>query len=70
MTQEVKKGSWIKDNDPRSKDNPSKEVLAIEDVRGTKYAVYKAGKRKARIRLDRIFQDGAVRKVGWTLVTA
>ena len=73
----VKVGDRLRDNDPRS----NGKVVEVIDIttgtlssalnfpRGVTYAVYNAGKRKAKIRTDRIYaDDGKTRKTGWTLV--
>jgi len=63
----VKAGDIIKDNDPRF--DRYAEVLHIRQF-GTKvFAIYEAGQRKARINIDRIYNDDKVRRTGWQLVS-
>jgi len=58
-------GSYIKSNDPRDKDKPKKQVLSIDAT----HAIYRAGRRMARVRLDRIYHDGKARNTGWSIVS-
>lgn len=60
---EVVPGTWIKNNDPRAKDEPCM-VTAVK----LGYALYHTGKRYQRIRLDRIHEAGFAKTHGWSVV--
>lgn len=65
---DVKIGDWIEDNDPRRQKFRA-QVLQVIRTGSTFFAVYFTGKRKARVRFDRIFEnDGIQRHQGWTLI--
>lgn len=59
----VQPGMKLRDNDPRFKGR----VVTVKSVLGD-YAQYQAGKRTAKIRLDRIYDDGKERKSGFSVV--
>jgi hypothetical protein len=71
----IKVGTVLQDNDPRTK-GKRVMVIAVENDDGTghdqpnAFAVYQAGRRKARICFTRIFDDGVKRTKGFTVVRA
>lgn len=62
----VKAGSLIENNDPRVKPE-YKRVRVVEVLGG--YAYYQSAKRRAKIALNRIFNDGKPRRQGYSVVT-
>jgi hypothetical protein len=67
MSETIKVGDWIKDNDPRIPDRVLEvtELLpngVVASMRG------KPGTGQTTIRLDRIKCDGKSRRYGWNLV--
>lgn len=63
----IKVGDVLQDNDPRQ-NGKRVTVIAIENEDAADFAVYQAGRRRARIRCDRIFTDGKPRTKGFNLV--
>lgn len=68
MDSNVKQGSILRDNDPRS-EGRMVTVLRVVNRDGRLCAEYQAGHRRAYIRIDRIFTDGTRHKTGWSLVS-
>lgn len=61
----MKVGDRIRDNDPRTGGRVV-TLTGVGSVNGVDYVTYKAGTRKARIRLDRVYPFGSKRKTGWS----
>lgn len=63
-------GTTIRDNDPRYAGRVAViNGFWINPVTSVRYATHKAGRRVAKVRLDRIFTDGKARLTGWNVVS-
>lgn len=66
--QDIQVGDYIINNDPRGSKQPQKVVAIFETRDGDWLAEYNSGKRRCRVRLDRIFKAGEKCKNNtWTL---
>ena len=64
---EIAKGTILRSNDPRRPVDIT--VIGVEKtVDNKKVAVYQAGRRKARIGFNLIYDDGHERTRGWSVV--
>lgn len=61
-------GTVIKDNDARHQGRTATIRGFQTSIVGVRFATYQAGRRTAKIRLDRIFTDGKARLTGWNVV--
>lgn len=69
MDEKVRIGDRLQSNDPREKGKVVIVTAVFQEPNdGKKYAIYQAGKRIAKIRLDRIFTDSKARHKGYNLV--
>jgi hypothetical protein len=67
---EIKVGDFIVNNDPR-KAGEAKKIVAIWDNGADTYVSYDAGRRRAHVRLDRIYKMGTKGPTnGWTLANS
>lgn len=67
---EVNVGDFIINNDPR-KPGQAHKIEAIYQIASDWFAEYRAGRRRARVRFDRIYKQGTKGPTnGWTLATA
>jgi hypothetical protein len=68
--EEIHAGDFIVNNDVR-KPGDTKRVEAVYKIGEDWYAEYRAGRRRARVRLDRIYKQGDhPYHRGWTLANA
>lgn len=66
----VQVGTVLRDNDRRA-NGREVTITAIFTARKSKtqYAIYQSGRRRHKIRLDRIYTDDLPHRKGWSVVT-
>jgi hypothetical protein len=66
--EEIKIGDRLRNNDPRA-GGREVAVIAIVNLFSDWYACYQAGRRVARVRMDRIYRQQDINhNKGWTLI--